>query len=304
MTLLLIDAFVEYDIADLPEALMEGKSLGTYKGTDDIRQALLNYGFDLASGEFKKARRRASSTTNKQFAALMERIKRGLHHTAKRWIDGEITKGRWQRWTKQLLREAYFDAFDMGLKSSGAESLRAGRAKMDTDWIESAWRQEMIYLSRFLKQIEDSVIPAKWGTDKDPESPYFGRHRMLEPARLSDKSSSIIQRRLEAYADSIKHVYYAGRVMGTPAGMVIHWVSPLDRNTCKGCRFLSDYSPYTKENIPTTPRAGDTRCLNNCRCRLVMAEVSKDAWRDVRRKHRSQRWYRDKLRRLKEGRLL
>jgi hypothetical protein len=311
--ILLIDAFSEYDLSNeqsLREVLTEAKGIGTYKGTDDIRQAVLDIGFDLNRGQFKSARRRASSSANKQFDALFDRLKSGLINTTKRYLDGEIAKTRWQRWSKELLRQAYYDAFDLGLKSSGATKYRLGRADMDTRWIDSAWRQEMSFLTKFLKEIEGTTTPAHWGRDTTKEfpdgrpNPLYGKYRKLEPARLTDRTSSIIQRRLAAYAESVKHIYYAGRVMGTPEGMVIHWISPLDRQTCNGCRFLSDNSPYTKDTIPSTPRAGDTRCVNNCRCRLVMAEVRGANWHEVRKKQKSQRWYRGKLLRLKAGRAL
>lgn len=311
--ILLVSAFEEYDLSDeqsLREVLTEGKGLGTYKGTDEIRQAVIDVGFDLDRGAFKQARRRASSSANKQFTELFDRTKTGLINTTDRYLRGEIVKTRWMQWSKELLRIAYFEAFDLGLKSSGVKGYRADRAATDTRWIESAWKQEMIYFSRFLKEIEASFVPETWGTDKVKElpdgrpNPHYGKHRLLVPARRTDRTSSIIHRRLAAYAESVKHIYYAGRVMGTPNGMVIHWICPLDRRTCNGCRFLSDHSPFTKDTIPTTPRAGDTRCLNNCRCRLVIAEVSAEKFRAIRQKHKSLRWYRDKLTRLKVGKSL
>lgn len=305
--ILLVDAFAEFDLSDereLRQTLTEAKGIGTYKGTDEIRQAILDIGFDLNRGQFRDVRRRSTSAASKQFEALFQRTQQGLLNTTQRYLAGEIQRGRWVRWSKELLRTAYFEAFELGLKSSGMGQYKLGRANTDTRWVESAWREEMKYFSKFMREIESTTVPARWGRDDDPESRHYGKYRQLEPARLTDRTSSIIQRRLKAYAESVKHIYYAGRVMGTPEGMVVHWICPLDRRTCNGCRFLSDSSPFTKDTIPTTPRAGDTRCLNNCRCRLLVAEVRLATWHEIRRKHKSQRWYREKLLRLKTGKAL
>lgn len=309
--LIIIDAFQEYSI---PEELTEAKGLHSYKTTDEIRQALLNMGFDLDRGQFKDARRQATRSANRDYAALFERVKKGLINTTDRYLKGEILQSRWRTWVKELLKEAYEEAFDLGLRSSGAGKYRVGKTSMDTDWVQTAYRHEMRFFDKLLMEIEASAEPAQWAREPetiiDPKSgkqirnPRAGKPKLIKPARLSTKSLSIIHRRLTAYADAVKHIYYAGRVMGTPRGMVIHWLSPLDRRTCNGCRFLSNHSPFTRDTLPTTPRAGDTRCLNNCRCRLVMAEVDSTKWSETQRKHHSKRWYKDKLARLKAGHAL
>jgi hypothetical protein len=315
--ILLIDSFNEYRLspADLFVAedgeISEAKGLHSYKGTDDIRQAVLNIGFDLNTGQFKAARRRATSSSNAQFKALIERVAAGLKNSTDSFLSGAWSRTRWERWVKHLLKTAYHEAFDLGIKSSGAGALRAGRADIDTRWVESAYRHEMRHFNKFLREIVASAEPEVLRKEIDPKTgkptvdPRTGRPTgkliRVAPPKVSVRGDDMIHARMQAYADTVKHVYYAGRVMGTPDGMVIDWISPLDRRTCRGCRFLSDNSPYTKNSLPSTPRAGDTRCLNNCRCRLVVREIPRAKYIETQRAQHSRRWYADRLQRLLVG---
>lgn len=306
--ILLIDSFKEYRISDadlFPSntgEISEAKGLYSYKGTDDIRQAVLNIGFDLNAGEFKTARRRATASSNAQFKALLERVAAGLKNSTDSFLSGAWTRTRWERWVKHLLKMAYYEAFDLGLKSSGAGRLRAGRAATDTRWVESAYRHEMRYFNKFLREIVASADPEVLQKEIDPKTKRpTGRTLRVRPPKVSARGDDLIHKRMQAYTDTVKHVYYAGRVMGTPDGMVIDWIAPLDRRTCNGCRFLSNHSPYTKNSLPSTPRAGDTRCRNNCRCRLIVREVPRSKFIQIQGEQRTRRWYAEQLQRLKMG---
>ncbi len=162
----------------------------------------------------------------------------------------------------------------MGLESSGVGKFRAAVADVDRAYVDKAVRSEMRYFNKVLTQIDRGQLKGQ------------------------------LMNRLSAYAETLKHVYYSGRVMGTPSGMIIDWISPMDRVTCKGCAFLYQNSPYTKRTIPTTPRAGDTPCLNRCRCRLVMRTVPKEAYEKVDLAHSAKSTYGRKLASLKAGKSL
>ncbi len=306
--LLLIDGFTEYRLSERElyaseaDVITEAKGLHSYRGSDDIRQAVLNIGFDLNSGQFRSARRKATASTNSQFKALIERVASGLKNSTDSFLAGAWTRTRWERWVKHLLKTAYHEAFDLGIKSSGAGSLRAGRADIDTRWVDSAYRHEMRHFNKLLREIVTSAQPEVLRKVFDPKTGRpTGQTVQVTPPKMSDRGHSLIHRRMQAYADTVKHVYYVGRVMGTPDGMIIDWISPLDRGTCRGCRFLSENSPYTKNTLPSTPRAGDTQCLNNCRCRLVMREVQRAKFIEIQRGHKPRRWYAGRLKSLKIG---
>ncbi len=317
-TVLLVDPFVEYDLTDvLTEQLTEGKSLASYKGTGEIRSALIDAGFDLSSGHFKGARRKATSRANKRFGELHKRTAKGLHNMTMRFLNDEITQSRWQVFVRHLLREGYKEAFRLGFESSGAMDFHARISSEDERWIASASRAEMRHFNKLLRQIVathqrrvpatekivEIVMPTSWLRKKlTGEATKKVKKKVkipAKPAQLTTNSERYIRRRMTAYADTLKHAYYAGRVKGTPKGMVIDWISPLDRHTCKGCRYMSEHSPWTRDSLPTTPRAGDTRCLSNCRCRLVMREVKREAYAALDKRKRPKRWYSTILDRLR-----
>lgn len=333
MIIVVTSPFEEFELV---EKLSEAKGFPALT-SDDIRQAVLDTGFDINKSRFVKKRRSATSNASKKFDNLTKRVRTGLLNYTNRFLSDRrraeemlrkasqirvkisslrgkpgsekevndllsalrsaqafkptITRTRWMEWVKHLLRTAYHEAFEIGYQSSGAGSLRTGVAKVDQQWVRSAIQHEMRYFNRFLSQIESS----RRSPEELPQSPIPIKRKSPE---------EVIAARMGAYVDTLRHVYYAGRVMGTPTGMVIDWISPLDRETCRGCRFLSEHSPYTKRTLPTTPRAGDTICLSNCRCRLVIRDVGKGEFESVEKRHRSKDWYRRKLARLKAGKVL
>lgn len=313
--MILLDGFEEYDLYKIGGTLLEAKDIGTHAMTDDVRQTVIDIGFDLNEGQWRLQRRRATKSANKNFKELQDRLRTAYTHYTNNYIRGNISFTRWERWVKHLLKEAYYETFDLGLKSSGASAYGVGRSDIDNRWIRSAHREEVKHFNKLLRKIRGSLETPTYKkayTDTDYTDPNTrelkiakaGEFYPVTPTTISDRGKRDISDRVLNYIDSLKHVFYAGRVMGTPEGTVIDWISPLDRNTCNGCRFLSNKSPYTRETLPTTPRAGSTRCLQNCRCRLVIRQVSPAETSKTRAKHRSRRWYMDKLNRLKAGKTL
>jgi hypothetical protein len=54
--------------------------------------------------------------------------------------------------------------------------------------------------------------------------------------------------------------------------VLMEWVAINDDATCDDCAELDEGSPYTADDLPTWPAAGDTQCLDRCRC-YVTAEA-------------------------------
>jgi hypothetical protein len=261
--------FEEYD---LTWELSENKSMTSMDaGQDEIRQAVIDAGFSIDSKGFKATRRAASSQYKKEFEKLQEKFTRVITDYTLRFKSGEISQYRWQTWVKYQLRESYKEAFKLGLYSSGAKDINVGVAKFDEQWVKTASKHEMIYFNKLLDEIA------------------AGRQR------------GSIEDRLKAYSEAMQHVFYAGRIMGTPSNHLVDWTGPNDRATCKSCRFLIEKSPYTKLTIPSTPGSGDTLCLHNCRCRLLVREVKPKVFETVNVRQRSKNWYSEKLIRIKQG---
>jgi hypothetical protein len=159
---------------------------------------------------------------------------------------------------KLTLKNAYYKAYTLGLKSTGVEaSLTAGGNPLllpaDKRWIDSALRQEMQYLNRFLADIKRNRQPKRW--------PY----------------------RIGMYVATVGSIYYAGRVAATPANHALFWIAKLDIRICPQCKYMATNSPFIKHNIPITPGCGFTRCLSNCRCKIVVRPVDKEYYEKLRR---------------------
>ena len=269
--ILLIDGFDEYVITP---SLLESKSFSSFRGDDEIRQALVNYGFARNKEHFKKERRAQSSRSQEKFNEIRDRILDAMIRYTNEFKNGEISKRRWQDWVRHLLRESYREAYKAGFQSSGVGTLQVGTTEFDEKWVNTASRHEMKYFNKLLDEIAEG------------------------------RQSGSIEKRLSNYTKALKNVYFSGRVMGTPSNHLIDWVGPQDRKTCVSCRFLAKHSPYTKDTLPTTPRAGDTRCLMNCRDKLIVREVKPELFEKIQMGHRSKSWYQDKLSRIKAGKTL
>jgi len=283
--LLIVSPFEEYFIPDsfLLEATKKtGKSLHSIRIDDPIRQAVLDAGFSFDTGKFRQVRARSSSSAQRQFDGLMKDVEKEIFDVTRMYLRSKDPKAKQRRvgkqaWLEQVrgtLRRGHHTAFELGLKSSGAGRFRVSVSSQDEEYLRGALSHEMVYFNKLLRQID------------------------------AGKMAGSLKLRLAAYAETLKHVFYAGRVMGTPTGMVIDWISPMDRNTCKGCSFLFRNSPYTKRSIPTTPRAGDTNCLNRCRCRLVMREVPAAKFKEIEKKNPKKSVYASRLKAIKDGRSL
>jgi hypothetical protein len=283
--LLILDTFVEVELPDLPIVegrVKAGKGLHTLSVRDTIRQAVIDAGVDLNSGKYRAQRSRDTRSMQRKFDDLVKDVAFQISYTTQAYLRGRapgsrsrvISKKEWLAHVRGNLKRGYYAAFEMGLYSSGVRKFGVVMSKDDRAYVEGAIRHELEYFDRLLGQIEAGT--------------YKGR--------LSD--------RLAAYSDAMKHIYYAGRIMGTPSGHVVDWVSPLDRNTCKGCAFLSRHSPYVKDKLPTTPRAGDTACLDQCRCRLVVRRASPEEYDQVLKDPLSKARYREWLKAIKSGKVL
>jgi len=269
-------AFLIYETDDLEEA----KSIASMRSHDKVRQKALDQGFSFDKGGFLDHRKNVTTIHNRKFTDLYNETSNSIARLTSLYQSRKMTHPAWVRQVKVIMREAYKDAYLLGMRSGGAgfgthpfgtTTRTPALSSHDLTFIESAYRHEMRFLNTLMAQVREG---SQWGD---------------------------VQKRMSAYSEALKHIYYSGRVMGSPKAMAIDWISPLDRRTCPSCRYLAGNSPFTRESLPTTPRAGDTRCLNNCRCRLVMRAVNEKALRDVKRSRRSKDYYLRKLKEIKAG---
>ncbi len=75
--------------------------------------------------------------------------------------------------------------------------------------------------------------------------------------------------RAAMYADAAEAGYQVGASLGAPDGTLIWWVLAEISDHCWECPVIAANSPYTRETLPTTPRAGATPCRSRCKCHLT-----------------------------------
>ena len=87
---------------------------------------------------------------------------------------------------------------------------------------------------------------------------------------IKDKSypRERVETRAKMYGDAIYSQYWNGYTAGLPDTTELAWIMG-DAEHCEDCENMAANSPYTKASLPTVPRAGDTRCLSNCKCRIL-----------------------------------
>lgn len=149
-----------------------------------------------------------------------------------------LSRERFTVWVKGLLRDAYQQAFDLGLKAAGW----TGKME-DADhlWLGSFQNTEERYLDGFISDLYEN------------------------------KGTMPKERRLQMYVDTLDSVFTAGKLAGQPDNIRIKWVMS-EAEHCRECIDRALHSPYTKSSLPGVPKDGSTPCLTNCACHLEFEE--------------------------------
>jgi len=247
--------------ADVIKILAEGKGVGD--AVHDITRDVVLAHATTTGASFHKGKARARSAARRQLEKELQRTYKRLMGLTTTFTKKKRTKKRpkfskYSKEFKNILKKAYYVAYELGLKSTGAAAfLTAGGSRLvssaDRKWIESAHRQEMRYLNRLLDDVNKNRQAGRWAY------------------------------RIGMYVATVGSIYYSGRVAVTPPNHVLFWVSKIDNKICPQCRYMSVNSPYTKFNIPITPASGHTRCLSNCRCTIAVRPVSQEYFNKIRK---------------------
>jgi len=158
-----------------------------------------------------------------------------------KYPDAPASKTKLRLEMARQLKHHYYHAYKLGLHGAGLKHAMDYKTIRLTgeeqDWVESAWQHEARYFTSFFDDL------------------------------VTDSSRTNVYRRVDAYVETINAIYHAGLVRATPAETIWFWrLHPAEH--CEGCKVLARYSPYTKFTLPTTPKAGSTQCLSNCKCSL------------------------------------
>jgi len=235
------------------------------KGNVEERDRPLRY---VPPDRIKDAIRAAGTNSPRQIQRVYQEARRTLRPILNSVIEGEDLRSA-QVKSAVALRRVYSQMRDVGRRASGLQELRADDTLYHEEerWFRSAVREETRYWNTFLSEVEAGATVN-------------------------------IDARFDAYIDALRFMYEASRIAAMPDNVLLHWMGPRDERLCKGCAYMLEMSPFTKDNIPAVPRDGMTQCLTHCRHRIVV-RVASDLNEVVRRRQQLPR--RDKMiRALKE----
>lgn len=261
------------------EMVVEAKYLGSLKARDDIRDVQINLSRSLGGAVLDRERKIQSTSKIRTFRKLKDNTRKQLMQLIVAHQSGGLKRTPFVKRVKALMRDAYYKSFSLGIQATGIGRLvnwpnpKAFQlSDADKRWVNSAIQQEGFYLKAFLKAVTA-------GTGR---MPYHMRAKM--------------------YVETLDSMYESGRVVGTPDTSLAYWVTtrkPGRSPICPSCRQLAAWSPYLRKNVPTTPKAGMTICLTNCRCRLSLMTVTPDRLEQYRKKQRSMTYMINRLLQIK-----
>lgn len=211
------------------------KSIGRKRTDhDDMKTILKNFGQALNPSRDTNAYNKAKSkykTVKKNFGGELQKHLNKL-------MDGKYSKKQFQHHVRKEFKKAYYRAFELGTESTGINLDYVKLPKSDYAWLDRARSGEYKYLDKFI----DDVINGDGTMD--------------------------YSKRMSMYQDTLDSLFDAGRVDAMPSeGTTIYWILSAEES-CPDCLELASDSPYIPNELPSTPRAGDTRCLSNCQCTL------------------------------------
>jgi hypothetical protein len=256
-------------------SVLEGKDVGKFKGEiSPFKQQALDIANSLPRPVMyrKSAAKNTASALNK----VVDEAEADMIYWLKRYRSPEdynkISVTQFKDKMKWVLKDAYRKAYDLGTEASGigrsAPGLTAHQGVDEKRWLDSVYSQEQKYFNRFLQDL------------------------------ISGQSQTMAEVRIRNYANAIRSVYEASRTVQLPEDVLIYWVLE-SGNPCSECRLLHRHSPYTKDTLPTTPKAGSTRCLSYCYCKLRIVKAKQSEVERVARRNRSAEYV---LRQLRQSR--
>lgn len=158
--------------------------------------------------------------------------RRAMDSASEALEKGNISLGEYNRRVHDSIDRSFRDAYEKGI----GRPLDAG----DNEYLRRSIGAEMGYAEKFGRDIQEK--------------------RLRMPR----------ERRVAMYAETVDSQAWHGMVESWPDEARIYWrLGPAEH--CQDCLVLSSSSPFSKYNLPTTPRAGGTRCFSNCKCRLEVS---------------------------------
>jgi hypothetical protein len=295
---------MSYSITKL---LHEGKAFGTRtRKVIDLRSLEAKAYAIVHKHEYPKIVTRQTGIATKNLVGVKRKLRAALGREVRSWKKEQIEFSTLIRRSRNFIETAYKEAYLHGLRSQGHGALRGVRGtklsptdqltREDLAWIKSAAEEEMTYWHRFMRTMRKDYEEI----EKIVYDPVT-HQQSIEVERIKrEYITDQQQRRLNMYVNAVDSVFDSGKVQGAGEFTLIDWVLG-DAEHCPECLYLEGQSPYTKDSLPCTPRSGCTRCLSNCKCKLVLTGVDSTRYAQFIRREKPSSYY---LRQLARSRKL
>jgi hypothetical protein len=236
----------------LTSLLTEAKAIGTAQLSANVLSRDVPLRFQPPA-MVRSRMREAATNVHRDMKQIVQDTARAIRPMLERVISGEDVEEVREATAREWAR-AYERVRDVGRAASAIHRhADATVFREEEEWFRSAVREELKYWNTFLDEVARGDVPD-------------ARAR----ARFRD------------YLKALRFMYEGARIQGVPDNVLLYWMGPRDERRCPGCVFLTERSPFTKDNIPAVPRDGTTRCLTHCRHRIVVRVASSIA--DVQRR--------------------
>lgn len=229
--------------------IAEGKSIGDWGGAP----RRVSYGRKIRNNaHYRRIVKQESSSASREFHRKVSKFGDTLRSLVVDYQQDKRPMSQVRRVSAEAFKGIYTAAWEAGRKASGLLQIqkRPRRpTREEESWFRSAVREELSFWQSFLDELDGESFEEKNFT---------------------------VGERVEMYVKTVWTMYHAGRLSGMPEAVLLHWYPKEKRSgkMCPGCVYMVKMSPFTRDNMPTTPRAGDTPCLMRCVHRVVVRHVT------------------------------
>ena len=201
----------------------------------------------MVDPEAPPGRRQAQGRTVAQVNKLLDQADRKIQRTVELYFRDRLNASGLRAELKRQIYDLYDKLYRLGIEASGVSRNRARQAMGPSDrrLLKQTLRQELGFLNNLIGDITRGRI-----------------------------SMTQAKKRASNYIGTARSVYQTSFVTRVRPDSIFHWIKE-PKGACKECEFLARNSPYTRDTLPTVPKAGHTRCRNNCRCRIKVVAASR-----------------------------
>lgn len=245
--------------------LRETKAFGTNKADTSTRDSMYLSAI-ISSPNYKKNLRTQKSQAGKQYEMLASEALREFNLMLKQYRSGKKKFAELRRDSADYFEHFYKRVWLAGRKASGLDLYlpEMGPTKEELKWLNSAIKEELTFWQSFMQEIENERV-------------LFTDELSLDQIILAPPARRYtVEERLQMYLNGLQGVFESGRVSGMPSNLLFYWFGPKvgDAGMCKGCTYVVERHPFTKDNMPIIPRMGGTSCLTFCRHKIVVRQAT------------------------------